>query len=540
MKTKSFLLFLCIFIFHEISAQVQTQLFTTENDKTGRITLSSSDIKDNQFSMKLSVEWLNDNLLPIADNKSVLLLKKTQIFIADSNLVKCPTLYLDNKAYFAINKELEVVFKISEFYKGGIVEFPLKFIYAESADKASNPEARKKMIFTKPLDMVFKYNIPYNLITDYTLPVVTIINPIYKKGFKPVIDSTNLTARVYASDFHGIKSVMINNMTAMVSHDTVYTLPLQLMGGGENEINILVTDNKGLTTKIDYTVVVANMIDTRVVKKEEEEEIKMVSDVDENIPTGLPQYENRYALIIGNEDYTKFQTGLETESNVDFARADAESFALYAENVLGIPKDKIVILKDAISTQMKREIDRLTKLMQYSNGTAEIFFFYAGHGFPDKSGNAYIMPVDVSGNDVENGIKLADLYKKFSTHPAKRVTVFLDACFSGGGRNQGLIAARSVKIKPKDEKTSGNLIVLSASSGSQESLPYKDKYHGIFTYYLLKKLQDSKGEVSYKDLTDYIINEVQINSVLINNRDQNPQVLVSPQIEGVWSNWTIR
>ena len=71
--------------------------------------------------------------------------------------------------------------------------------------------------------------------------------------------------------------------------------------------------------------------------------------------------------------------------------------------------------------------------------------------------------------------------------------MFLDACFSGGGRDQGLLAARGVKIKPKEESFLGNMVVFASSSGEEKSLPYEEKQHGLFTYFLLKKLKETKG-----------------------------------------------
>lgn len=262
------------------------------------------------------------------------------------------------------------------------------------------------------------------------------------------------------------------------------------------------------------------------------------SDVDEDIPINHKKDQYKYALIIGNEDYTQYQSGINTESNVDFARSDAISFSNYCEKVLGFPKENIVLLTDAISSQMNREIEKLMKLAQYSNGKAEIVFYYAGHGFPDESTKeSYLMPVDISGSEVASGIKLSNLYQKLSKYPTKKTTVFLDACFSGSGRNKGLMAVRGVKIVPKEDTFSGNLVVFSASTGDQSSLPYVQKQHGIFTYFLLKKLKESKGNVSYSDLSEYIKNQVQLNSIKVNNKDQNPQTLLSPDVINIWEDW---
>jgi caspase domain-containing protein len=266
--------------------------------------------------------------------------------------------------------------------------------------------------------------------------------------------------------------------------------------------------------------------------------LKNVSDVDVNIPTTTNIHTFRYALIIGNEDYTSFQQDLANEVNVDFAVNDATIFREYAISTLGIPKTNVFLLTNATSGQMRQAISKINKLAEKTNGKAEIFFYYAGHGLPDEiTKEAYLMPVDVSGSNVNYGIKLNDLYKQFTEYPTNHITVFIDACFSGGARNQGLLAARGVKIKPKKEQLTGKLVVFAASTGDQSSLAYKEKSHGMFSYYLFKKLNESKGRLSYGDLSDYLIEQVGLQSVLINSKEQDPQVNVSPSAVSEWENW---
>jgi len=269
-------------------------------------------------------------------------------------------------------------------------------------------------------------------------------------------------------------------------------------------------------------------------------EVSLLSDVDKNIPLNQVKYSNRYALIIGNENYSKYQTRLNTESNVEFASQDASIFSQYAEKTLGIPKENIFLVIDGTSATIKKEIQRVKGLIQYSDGKAELIFFYAGHGFPDEeTKEPYLIPVDITGANVKDGISLKNLYKDLSEYPSQRVTVFLDACFSGGGRNAGLLAARGIKIKPKDELLNGNLVVFSASSGDQTSLPYSEKRHGMFSYFLFKRLQESGGKVNYKDLSEYLRQQVEINSLKINSKVQNPQILISESIINTWQNWFI-
>jgi len=266
----------------------------------------------------------------------------------------------------------------------------------------------------------------------------------------------------------------------------------------------------------------------------------LTSDVDKNIPVVFTSKPLRYALIIGNEDYSRYQRGLNTESNVEFARNDASVFKEYAIKVLSIEEKNLFFLTDATAGEMEQKIDLISKLAAKSGGEAEIVFFYAGHGLPDEiTKEPYIMPVDVSGTNLNSAIKLADVYKGFSETGARRITVFLDACFSGGGRDAGLMAARGVKVKPREEMISGNMVVFSASSGEQSSLPYKAEQHGMFTYYLLKKLQETKGKITYGKLAGSIKNQVSLESLRINNKEQDPTVQVSISVKDVWENWEI-
>lgn len=267
----------------------------------------------------------------------------------------------------------------------------------------------------------------------------------------------------------------------------------------------------------------------------------LASDVDMDIPETGVYHPNRFALVIGNEDYSSFQEGLESEADVEFAMNDAKAFKLYANKVMGIPDENIILLLNATQMKMNVAIDKIVDITKSLKGEAEIYFYYAGHGLPhEQSKEPYIIPVDVSGSNIEYAIKLNDLYDKLNKYPSKRVTVFLDACFSGGGRNKGLVSARAVKIKPKENDFNGRMVVLSASSGNQTSLPFKEKQHGMFTYYLLKILQQTEGDITYQDLSGYVTKQTTLKSVMVNSKEQNPQTAASPDIVHEWKQWNVR
>lgn len=264
------------------------------------------------------------------------------------------------------------------------------------------------------------------------------------------------------------------------------------------------------------------------------------SDVDINIPANSIENDNTYALIIGNEDYSSEQADLNSEVNVDFARHDAETFRNYCLKTLGVKEEHIIFMKDATAAKMNRGIKKLETISEILKDQMSIVVYYSGHGLPDeKTKDAYLVPVDVSGSDIASGIKVDDLYARLTKNSPKKVTVFLDACFSGGGRNKGLLSLKGVKVKAKEETLNGNLVVFSSSTGEESSAVYKEKQHGIFTYYLLKKLQETKGEVSYKDLYDFVSSQVKLQSVVVNNKNQTPTVTGSSSVIGKWENWKL-
>lgn len=75
---------------------------------------------------------------------------------------------------------------------------------------------------------------------------------------------------------------------------------------------------------------------------------------------------------------------------------------------------------------------------------------------------------------------------------------------------------------------------LTAASAQETALPYKEKNHGLFTYFLLKKLQESKGNATLKELTDYVTDNVRRQSSIINSKPQTPQVSTSGDLASSW------
>ncbi len=302
-------------------------------------------------------------------------------------------------------------------------------------------------------------------------------------------------------------------------------------------------ESKTLTVSLEQTLSKTQQIaiNAQYEKPITIDNISLTSDVDKNIPVNGINDENKFALIIGNEDYSSFQQNITSEMNVEFASNDAMVFKEYCIKTFGVPENNITLLLNATAGKMYQAIDKINKLIQATNGKADVIVYYAGHGLPDeKTKEPYLIPVDVSGSNISSAIKLSFLYEKLTEFSSQKVTVFLDACFSGGGREAGLLAARSIKITPKSDYLNGNIVVFTASSGEESSLPWKDKQHGMFTYFLLKEFQDTKGDVSFSDLGTFLKDKVGLESVRANSKQQSPQVLFSPENVDSWEKWKLK
>jgi len=241
---------------------------------------------------------------------------------------------------------------------------------------------------------------------------------------------------------------------------------------------------------------------------------------------------NKFALVIGNENYTDYKQTVSSEQNVDFALQDATAFAAYAEDIMGVPESNIILLKNATQSQMRFNINKLSKISKTNPGSLELIVYYAGHGQHDvETEETYLIPVDVSISSPKEGVKLEDMYALLSNSEAKRTIVFLDACYSGVGRG--------IVLKPKNPPIKGNVLVMTASSSTQRSMPYQEKRHGMFTYFLLKTMKETKGNINIQALFNSVKQSVEKNSIWLNNTEQTPELLKGDGIQADWGNWPI-
>ena len=255
------------------------------------------------------------------------------------------------------------------------------------------------------------------------------------------------------------------------------------------------------------------------------------SSVDTKIAVNDTKDENTFVVIISNEDYKH-------EESVPFAKNDGEVFKIYCQKTLGIPESNISFVPNATLNEMSYELDHLAEVLNAYDGTARAIIYYTGHGMPDEdSKDAYLLPVDGYSKKPTSGMSTKELYTRLGSMNSKSIMVFLDACFSGARRDGKMLASsRGVALKVNSDPVGDNTVVFSAAQGNETAYPYKSQQHGMFTYYVLDKMQQSGGCTTLGELSDYVTTNVKRRSVVENKKSQTPSVMASSRNTS-WRNW---
>jgi hypothetical protein len=254
-------------------------------------------------------------------------------------------------------------------------------------------------------------------------------------------------------------------------------------------------------------------------------------NVDSKIAVNKTVDDKSFVVIISNENYKH-------EESVPFARNDGEVFRVYCEKSLGIPSDHIKFAPDATLNEMSYELDWLAEALNAYDGEARAILYYTGHGMPDEgSKEAYLLPVDGYSKSTASALSTRKLYDKLGEMRTASVMVFLDACFSGAKRDGKMLASsRGVAVKPKASTVGANTVVFSAAKGDETAYPYKSMQHGLFTYYVLDKLQKTGGYVTLGELSDYVTQQVKRKSITENGKSQTPSVIAASG-NSDWRKW---
>jgi hypothetical protein len=242
-----------------------------------------------------------------------------------------------------------------------------------------------------------------------------------------------------------------------------------------------------------------------------------------------------FAVIIGNKNY-KGRT-----PTVSYAHNDADAMKRFVLDRLGYREGNVIDLRDATRNEIatmfgNKETHRGRLFNIIRAGKSDVMVYYSGHGVPGLGNRRpYLLPVDGDPNLAEiTGYPVDVLYANLAKLPARSITVYLDACFSGESEKGMLISATSgISVTPKIPKSKSWMTVITAAQGDQFASWDEKAKHGLFTKHLLEALNgkadtedfgNSDGKVSLAEVKSYLDDEMTYQARFVWNRQQKASV----------------
>lgn len=294
--------------------------------------------------------------------------------------------------------------------------------------------------------------------------------------------------------------------------------------------------------------------------------------VDYNIPVVEAGSNNEtFAVIIANEDYT-------TLPNVPYALNDGNVMREYFLKTLGIPERHLKQLNNATAEDIKMlGIEWLRDITIAVKGKANIIVYFAGHGFSDADGHSYIVPVNVDYRKIttihkyniakemgmlsdeeeargalltphevnlllDQCIALDSLAGWFNKVQSQSITFLIDASLDGRQRNgEPMIAHKREPNykKPKAIRSRNNSVFFTSAAANRTSYSFEDQHHGFFTYFMLKELKRTVGDINYKDFFENVERNLSYESSL-QGKLQQPIVTPGSKVKEMWQDLHFR
>lgn len=145
------------------------------------------------------------------------------------------------------------------------------------------------------------------------------------------------------------------------------------------------------------------------------------------LPT-IAAAEQRYALLIGNEDYTdglsRLENPIEDVERVADALIDS-----------GFPRENVTVLTDASEDEIVSAFRTLERQLQTAGETSTGFIYYSGHGATYDDGferGAYMIPtregIQYAEDLLTKGVSIEDRIERLSKTGAGSIIFVVDAC----------------------------------------------------------------------------------------------------------------
>ena len=204
--------------------------------------------------------------------------------------------------------------------------------------------------------------------------------------------------------------------------------------------------------------------------------------------SGLIEFGKKSALLVGINDYADLSIG-----SLEFSNEDIRGFyeILTSFGKKGYNKSDVTALlaEGAEKPTRNNTLSKLTHMSRAASTEDSILFYFSGHGL-EKSGRPYLLFADSYGNTIEQTAIPTELIRKTMEESAARVKIMIiDACHSGaikGVKDSGKMSESFFEslINPPE-----GFVVMTSCKLGEFSYEWKEKKHGVFSYYLLEGLR---------------------------------------------------
>ena len=205
--------------------------------------------------------------------------------------------------------------------------------------------------------------------------------------------------------------------------------------------------------------------------------------IDEPYRTGA-RSAGDYGVVVGIESYP-FLAGLD----VEYAYEDAEAFETFLVYTLGLPPERVHLLRGGSRGQIEAALAEAGRL---TGPDDTVWFYFSGHGAASARDDERLLLGDTVKQDAEQfesaGVHLDDAQELAGAGGANVVFV-LDACYSGVGRDGTALAPGGKYVPHSAVRVLGRSTVWSAASANDVAGSYEPAGHSAFTYFAVGALR---------------------------------------------------
>jgi hypothetical protein len=203
----------------------------------------------------------------------------------------------------------------------------------------------------------------------------------------------------------------------------------------------------------------------------------------------------RFAILVGNN------RGSGSDVELRYAESDVQKVDAALRDLGAFPPENVVVLRgetvDAVRRAIATTADRMRVAAQTPGSETFLFVFYSGHADADA--------LHLGGSS----LPVAELQQLVSAAPATFRLLAVDACRSGTlTRVKGGKPAPSFDIRADERMPGEGLVVLTASSASEDAQESDELKGSFFTHYFVSALRgaadgDGDGAVSLEEAYRY-------------------------------------